>query len=267
MNIGVEEEFKGIVDLFCMKVIYWNEEDQGMIYELGEILDDLVEICNYLCEQMVELVVEVSEELMEKYLEESDLSIDDIKLGLCKQVLNNEIVFVFCGFVFKNKGVQVMLDVVIEFFFVSDEVFSIKGIIEKGEEEVWFFLDDVSFLALVFKIVMDLFVGNLIFFWVYFGVMNLGDLVYNFVRECKECVGWFLQMYVNNCEEIKEVWVGDIVVVVGLKDIMIGDILCDLKSIIVFEWMDFFDFVIFVVVELCFKVDQEKMGFVLGWLV
>ncbi|MGB3621547.1 elongation factor G [Ketobacter sp. MCCC 1A13808] len=266
MNIGAEEEFKGIVDLLRMKAIYWNEEDQGMTYELGEIPDDLVETCNHLREQMVESAAEASEELMEKYLEESDLSIDDIKLGLRKQVLNNEIVLALCGSAFKNKGVQAMLDAVIEFLPAPDEVPSIKGITEKGEEEARPSSDDAPFSALAFKIATDPFVGNLTFFRVYSGVMNSGDSVYNSVRERKERVGRLLQMHANNREEIKEVRAGDIAAAVGLKDITTGDTLCDLKSIIVLERMDFPDPVISVAVEPRSKADQEKMGLALGRL-
>lgn len=225
------------------------------------------EVVSY-CEQMVEVVVEVNEELMDKYFEEGELFIDEIKKGLCMCILVNEIVVVICGFVFKNKGVQVVLDFVVEFLLVLDEVKVICGEVdEDGIEEFCFVDDEVLFVVLVFKIVIDLFVGILMFFWVYFGKLEFGNVVFNFVKGKKECVGCMVQMYFKDCQEIKEVLVGDIVVVIGLKSVIIGDILCDENYKIIFECMEFFDLVIFVVVELKFKVDQEKMGVVLGKLV
>ena len=266
MNIGAEEDFKGVVDLLRMKAIYWNEADQGMTYELADIPADLVDTCNKLREQMVETAAEASEELMEKYLEEGELSLDDIKAGLRAQVLNNEIVLALCGSAFKNKGVQAMLDAVIEFLPAPDEVPNIKGIAESGEEQDRPSSDEAPFSALAFKIATDPFVGNLTFFRVYSGVLNSGDSVMNSVKGKKERVGRILQMHANSREEIKEVRAGDIAAAVGLKDITTGDTLCDLKSVIILERMEFPDPVISVAVEPRSKADQEKMSLALGRL-
>jgi len=266
MNIGAEDEFKGIVDLLRMKAIYWDEENQGMTYELAEIPADLLDTCSKLREQMVETAAEASEELMEKYLEEGELSLDDIKLGLRTQVLNNEIVLALCGSAFKNKGVQAMLDAVIEFLPAPNEVPNIKGIAGNGQEEERPSSDEAPFSALAFKIASDPFVGNLTFFRVYSGVLNSGDSVMNSVKDRKERVGRILQMHANSREEIKEVRAGDIAAAVGLKDITTGDTLCDLKSVIVLERMEFPDPVISVAVEPKSKADQEKMGLALGRL-
>mgnify|MGYP000619146046 CR=1 FL=1 len=266
MNIGAEEDFKGVVDLLRMKAIYWNEADQGMTYELADIPADLVDTCNKLREQMVETAAEASEELMEKYLEEGELSLDDIKAGLRAQVLNNEIVLALCGSAFKNKGVQAMLDAVIEFLPAPDEVPNIKGVTESGEEQDRPSSDEAPFSALAFKIATDPFVGNLTFFRVYSGVLNSGDSVMNSVKGKKERVGRILQMHANSREEIKEVLAGDIAACVGLKDITTGDTLCDLNNIIVLERMEFPDPVISVAVEPKSKADQEKMGLALGRL-
>ncbi len=265
MNMGAEEGFEGIVDLLRMKAIYWNESDQGMTYDLKDIPEDLLDTCNDLREKMVETAAEASEELMEKYLEEGDLSEADIKAGLRIQVLNNEITLALCGSAFKNKGVQAMLDAVIEFLPAPDEVPNIKGVTQKGEEERPS-SDDAPFSALAFKIATDPFVGNLTFFRVYSGVLNAGEAVYNSVKERKERVGRILQMHANNREELKEVRAGDIAAAVGLKDITTGDTLCDLKNAIVLERMDFPDPVISVAVEPRSKADQEKMGLALARL-
>lgn len=267
--IGVEEYFIGVVDLVKMKVINWNDVDQGVIFEYEDILVDMVELVNEWYQNLIEFVVEVFEELMEKYLGGEELIEVEIKGVLCQCVLNNEIILVICGFVFKNKGVQVMLDVVIDYLLFLVDVFVINGILDDGKDILveCYVSDDELFFVLVFKIVIDLFVGNLIFFCVYFGVVNFGDIVLNFVKVVCECFGCIVQMYVNKCEEIKEVCVGDIVVVIGLKDVIIGDILCDLDVLIILECMEFFELVIFIVVELKIKVDQEKMGLVLGCLV
>ncbi|MAR91968.1 MAG: elongation factor G [Pseudomonadota bacterium] len=266
MNIGAEDEFKGIVDLLRMKAIYWNEDDMGMTYTMEDIPADLVDTCNELREQMVESAAEASEELMEKYLEEGDLSLDDIKSGLRQQVLANEIVLALCGSAFKNKGVQAMLDAVVEFLPAPDEVANIKGVTEDGSEEERPSSDDAPFSALAFKIATDPFVGNLTFFRVYSGVLNSGDSVMNSVKQKKERVGRILQMHANSREEIKEVRAGDIAAAVGLKDITTGDTLCDLKSVIVLERMEFPDPVISVAVEPKSKADQEKMSLALGRL-
>ncbi len=266
MNIGAEDEFKGIVDLLRMKAIYWNEDDMGMTYTMEDIPADLVDTCNDLREQMVESAAESSEELMEKYLEEGDLDLADIKAGLRQQVLANEIVLGLCGSAFKNKGVQAMLDAVVEFMPAPDEVANIRGVTDAGEEEERPSSDDAPFSALAFKIATDPFVGNLTFFRVYSGVLNSGDSVMNSVKGKKERVGRILQMHSNSREEIKEVRAGDIAAAVGLKDVTTGDTLCDMKSVIVLERMEFPDPVISVAVEPKSKADQEKMSLALGRL-
>ncbi|KZY34735.1 elongation factor G [Alcanivorax sp. HI0083] len=266
-NIGTEDNFKGVVDLIRMKAIYWNEDDMGMTYEEKDIPDDIKARCDELREQMTEAAAEGSEELMEKYLEEGDLSNDDIKAGLRKQVLANEIVLGLCGSAFKNKGVQALLDAVIEFLPAPDEVKAIQGVLPDGETvEARKSSDDEPFSALAFKIATDPFVGSLTFIRVYSGVLNSGDSVMNSVREKKERVGRLLQMHANSREEIKEVLAGDIAACVGMKDVTTGDTLCDMKSPIVLERMEFPDPVISVAVEPKSKADQEKMGLALGRL-
>jgi elongation factor G len=266
-NIGAEDNFKGVVDLIRMKAIFWNEEDMGMTYEEKDIPDDIKDRCDELREQMTEAAAEGSEELMEKYLEEGDLSNDDIKAGLRQQVLANEIVLGLCGSAFKNKGVQALLDAVIEFLPAPDEVKAIQGVLPDGETvEARKSSDDEPFSALAFKIATDPFVGSLTFIRVYSGVLNSGDSVINSVREKKERVGRLLQMHANSREEIKEVLAGDIAACVGMKDVTTGDTLCDMKHPIVLERMEFPDPVISVAVEPKSKADQEKMGLALGRL-
>lgn len=267
--IGVEDNFKGVVDLLKMKVIYWDEVLQGMKFEYSDILVELQGLVEEVCQFMVEIVVEVSEELMEKYLGGEELVEVEIINVLCICILVIEIVLMYCGLVFKNKGVQVMLDGVIQLLLLLVDVLDVKGVdVDDDIVEMICKLDDkVLFLLLVFKIIIDLFVGVLIFFCVYLGILNGGDIVLNLVKGKKECIGCILQMYLNNCEEIKEVLVGDIVVVVGLKDIIIGDILCVVDVLIILECMMFLELVILMVVELKIKLDQEKMGLVLGCLV
>jgi elongation factor G len=266
-NIGAEDNFKGVVDLIRMKAIFWNEDDMGMTYEEKDIPDDIKDRCDELREQMTEAAAEGSEELMEKYLEEGDLSNDDIKAGLRQQVLANEIVLGLCGSAFKNKGVQALLDAVIEFLPAPDEVKAIQGVLPDGETvEARKSSDDAPFSALAFKIATDPFVGSLTFIRVYSGVLNSGDSVLNSVREKKERVGRLLQMHANSREEIKEVLAGDIAACVGMKDVTTGDTLCDLKNPIVLERMEFPEPVISVAVEPKSKADQEKMGLALGRL-
>ena len=266
-NIGAEDNFKGVVDLIRMKAIYWSEDDMGMTYEEKDIPDDIKARCDELREQMTEAAAEGSEELMEKYLEEGDLSNDDIKAGLRQQVLANEIVLGLCGSAFKNKGVQALLDAVIEFLPAPDEVKAIQGVLPDGETvEARKSSDDEPFSALAFKIATDPFVGSLTFIRVYSGVLNSGDSVINSVREKKERVGRLLQMHANSREEIKEVLAGDIAACVGMKDVTTGDTLCDMKHPIVLERMEFPDPVISVAVEPKSKADQEKMGLALGRL-
>ena len=266
-NIGAEDNFKGVVDLIRMKAIYWSEDDMGMTYEEKDIPDDIKARCDELREQMTEAAAEGSEELMEKYLEEGDLSNDDIKAGLRQQVLANEIVLGLCGSAFKNKGVQALLDAVIEFLPAPDEVKAIQGVLPDGETvEARKSSDDEPFSALAFKIATDPFVGSLTFIRVYSGVLNSGDSVINSVREKKERVGRLLQMHANSREEIKEVLAGDIAACVGMKDVTTGDTLCDMKHPIVLERMEFPDPVIEIAVEPKSKADQEKMGLALARL-
>jgi elongation factor G len=266
-NIGAEDEFKGVVDLIRMKAIFWNEDDMGATYEEKDIPDDIKGRCDELREQMAEAAAEGSEELMEKYLDNGELTNDEIKAGLRQQVLANEIVLGLCGSAFKNKGVQALLDAVIEFLPAPDEVKAIQGVLADGETvESRKSADEEPFSALAFKIATDPFVGSLTFIRVYSGILNSGDSVLNSVREKKERVGRLLQMHANSREEIKQVLAGDIAACVGLKDITTGDTLCDLNKPIVLERMEFPDPVISVAVEPKSKADQEKMGLALGRL-
>ncbi|MBF5058227.1 elongation factor (EF) [Alcanivorax sp. 521-1] len=267
LNIGAEDNFKGVVDLIRMQAIYWNENDMGMTYEQTDIPEELKARCEELREQMVESAAESSEELMEKYLENGELTNEEIKAGLRQQVLANEIVLALCGSAFKNKGVQAMLDAVVEYLPAPDEVKAIQGVLDDGETvEARQSSDDEPFSALAFKIATDPFVGSLTFIRVYSGVLNSGDSVLNSVKQKKERVGRLLQMHANSREEIKEVRAGDIAACVGLKDVTTGDTLCDLNKVIVLERMEFPDPVISVAVEPKSKADQEKMGLALGRL-
>ncbi len=267
LNIGAEDNFKGVVDLIRMQAIYGNENDMGMTYEQTDIPEELKARCEELREQMVESAAESSEELMEKYLENGELTNEEIKAGLRQQVLANEIVLALCGSAFKNKGVQAMLDAVVEYLPAPDEVKAIQGVLDDGETvEARQSSDDEPFSALAFKIATDPFVGSLTFIRVYSGVLNSGDSVLNSVKQKKERVGRLLQMHANSREEIKEVRAGDIAACVGLKDVTTGDTLCDLNKVIVLERMEFPDPVISVAVEPKSKADQEKMGLALGRL-
>ena len=268
MNIGAEEEFKGVVDLIRMKAIMWSEADMGMTYDLADIPADIQDTCEQLREEMVEAAAEASEELMEKYLEEGELTTEEIKAGLRTRVLNNEIVLALCGSAFKNKGVQAMLDAVVEFLPAPNQVKAITGILDDKDESEGTreSKDDAPFSALAFKIATDPFVGSLTFFRVYSGVLNSGDAVYNPVKGKRERVGRILQMHANSREEIKEVLAGDIAAAVGLKDVTTGDTLCDKDNIITLERMEFPEPVISVAVEPKSKPDQEKMGLALGRL-
>lgn len=267
MNIGKEDEFKGVVDLLRMKSIMWNEADMGTTYELQDIPADLQQTCQDMREQMVAAAAESSDELMEKYLEEGDLSIDEIKQGLRARVLANEIVLALCGSAFKNKGVQAMLDAVVDYLPAPNQVAAITGVKEDGEtEDSRQSSDDEPFAALAFKIATDPFVGSLTFFRVYSGVLNSGDSVYNPVKSKRERIGRLLQMHANSREEIKEVLAGDIAAAVGLKDVTTGDTLCDRDHIITLERMDFPEPVISVAVEPKSKADQEKMSLALSRL-
>jgi elongation factor G len=266
--IGAEDEFKGVVDLIRMKAIMWNEADQGMTYELEDIPADLQDKADELREAMIEAAAESSEELMEKYLEEGELSEDEIKQGLRAGTLANEIVLMQAGSAFKNKGVQAVLDAVIEYLPSPVEVKAIEGTLDDKDETVATREadDDAPFAALAFKIATDPFVGTLTFVRVYSGILNSGDSVYNSVKEKKERIGRMVQMHANSREEIKEVRAGDIAAMIGLKDVTTGDTLCDLNNKIVLERMEFPDPVISVAVEPKSKADQEKMGIALGKL-
>jgi elongation factor G len=266
--IGAEDNFEGVVDLMRMKAIYWNEADMGVTYEEREIPEDLQDLCAEYREKMVESAAEASEELMEKYLEQGDLEIDDIRAGIRQQTLANEIVPALCGSAFKNKGVQAMLDAIIEYMPSPEDVPAIKGHLDdKDETEAERHpSDDEPFASLAFKIATDPFVGTLTFFRVYSGVLKSGDTVYNPVKGKKERVGRIVQMHSNSREEIKEVLAGDIAAAVGLKDVTTGETLCDPENVIILERMDFPEPVISVAVEPRTKSDQEKMGIALSKL-
>ena len=268
INIGAEDEFKGVVDLIKMKAIMWNEDDQGMTFTYEEIPADLVDTANDYREQLVEAAAEASEELMDKYLEEGELTEEEIKGALRQRTLDNEIVLVSCGSAFKNKGVQAVLDAVIEYMPSPTEVKAIEGILDDKNETTATreASDDAPFSALAFKIATDPFVGTLTFMRVYSGVLNSGDSVYNPVKSKKERVGRMVQMHSNNREEIKEVRAGDIAAAIGLKDVTTGDTLCDFNNKITLERMEFPEPVISVAVEPRSKADQEKMGIALGKL-
>jgi elongation factor G len=265
--VGAEEGFKGVVDLIKMKSIVWSEENMGVSFEYADIPEDLADTCNQWREHMLEAVAEASEELMDKYLEEGDLSEEEVLNGLRQRTLDLEIVPVTCGSAFKNKGVQAVLDKVIELMPAPTEVPAIKGLLDDGETEATrASSDDEPFAALAFKIATDPFVGTLTFFRSYSGVLNSGDSVLNSVKGKKERIGRILQMHANSREEIKEVRAGDIAAAVGLKDVTTGDTLCDLNNPIILERMEFPEPVISVAVEPKTKSDQEKMGIALSKL-
>ncbi|TCK06001.1 elongation factor G [Marinobacterium mangrovicola] len=268
LPIGAEDDFKGVVDLVVMKAIWWNEDDMGMTYELGDIPAELQAKAEEYREHMVEAAAEANEELMEKYLEEGDLSVEEIKAGLRARTLANEVVLMLAGSAFKNKGVQAVLDAVVEYLPSPVEVKAIEGTLDDAAETVATREADDSapFSSLAFKIATDPFVGTLTFIRVYSGVLNSGDSVYNSVKQKKERVGRMVQMHANSREEIKEVLAGDIAALIGLKDVTTGDTLCDLDNKIVLERMEFPDPVISVAVEPKSKADQEKMGIALGKL-
>jgi elongation factor G len=262
LPIGAEEEFAGVVDLLKMKAIIWDESSRGMEFQEKEIPSYMLEECHEWRELMMEAAAEGDEEIMDRYLEEGELSEKDVRKGLRLRTLRNEIVPAMCGSAFKNKGVQALLDSVIEFLPSPIDVPAIEGILEEkgGAEGVRNANDEEPFAALAFKIATDPFVGTLTFFRVYSGVLKSGDAVYNPVKNKRERVGRILQMHANSREEIKEVHAGDIAAAVGLKDITTGDTLCDLKEKITLERMDFPDPVISVAVEPRTTGDQEKMG-------
>ena len=267
MTIGSEENFKGVVDLIKMKAVLWNEADQGMTFQYAEIPAEMADQCQEMREFMVEAAAEANEELMNKYLEGEALSETEIKAGLRARTLANEIVPVLGGSAFKNKGVQAVLDAVVEYLPAPTEVKAIEGVLDDGETvAVRKADDDEPFSALAFKIATDPFVGTLTFFRVYSGTLNSGDTVLNPVKSKKERIGRMVQMHANNREEIKQVLAGDIAAAIGLKDVTTGDTLCDLNNIITLERMEFPEPVISVAVEPKSKADQEKMGIALGKL-
>ena len=266
-NIGAEDDFKGVIDLIKMKTITWNEADKGSTFEYTDIPEELNSKCQSLREELVEAAAEANEDLMEKYLETSDLSEEEIKKGLRERVLSNEITLELCGSAFKNKGVQAVLDAVIEFLPAPDEVKAIEGINPKTEESASrSSSDEEPFSALAFKIATDPFVGNLTFVRVYSGVLSQGDGVINTVKDDKERIGRMVQMHSNNREEIKEVRAGDIAACIGLKNVTTGDTLSDEKNLVVLERMEFPEPVISLAVEPKSKPDQEKMSIALGKL-
>jgi elongation factor G len=268
LAIGAEDEFKGVIDLVLMKAIMWNEEDQGMTYELEDIPADMQDQADEFHEQLVETAAEADDDLMEKYLEEGGLSVEEVKVGLRKRTLANEIVLVHAGSAFKNKGVQAVLDSVIEYMPSPIEVKAIEGTLDdgKGTLATRAANDSAPFAALAFKIATDPFVGTLTFMRVYSGVLKSGDHVFNSVKEKRERVGRMVQMHANDREEIKEVCAGDIAAAIGLKDVTTGDTLCSVDNKIVLERMEFPEPVISVAVEPRSVADQEKMGVALGKL-
>jgi elongation factor G len=267
MTIGAEDEFKGVVDLVKMKAILWNEADQGMTFDYGDIPAELQDTCDEMREHMVEAAAEAKEEYMEKYLEEGELTEEEIIDGIRTRTLANEIIPVFGGSAFKNKGVQAVLDAVIQYMPSPVEVKAIEGTLEDGETvEAREADDNAPFSALAFKIATDPFVGTLTFFRCYSGKLESGTAVYNSVKMKKERVGRMVQMHSNDRQEIKEVLAGDIAAAIGLKDVTTGDTLCDADNKIVLERMEFPEPVISVAVEPKSKADQEKMSIALGKL-
>jgi len=263
LPIGAEENFEGIIDLVRMKAVYWDESSMGTTYEMREIPENMLAEAETWREKMIEAAAEADEELLEKFLDDHELSEEDIRRGLRLRTIAGEIVVAMCGSAFKNKGVQAMLDAVIDYMPSPVDVPAIKGILEDGSEGERAADDDEPFAALAFKIATDPFVGNLTFFRVYSGVLNSGDTIYNPIKGKRERIGRILQMHANDRKEIKEVRAGDIAAAVGLKDVTTGDTLVDPKNIIMLERMEFPDPVIAVAVEPKTKIDQEKMGIAL----
>lgn len=266
LPIGAEDSFLGVIDLVKMKAIEWDDATRGTKFEYVDIPANMQEECEKYHNDLVEAAAEASEELMDKYLEEGNLTEAEIKQGLRSRTINNEIVPVFCGSAFKNKGVQAVLDGVIDYLPSPLDVPAIKGVDEDGEVDSRATSYDEPFSALAFKIATDPFVGTLTYFRVYSGVLKSGDTVYNPVKGKKERVGRILQMHANSREELKEVRAGDIAAAVGLKTVTTGDTLCDTNKVITLERMDFPDPVIEVAVEPKTKADQEKMSIALGKL-
>jgi elongation factor G len=267
LPIGAEDGFQGVVDLIKMKAIFWDDGNMGMTFTEKEIPLDMLELCKKWREHMIEASAEANEDLLDKYLETGCLSNEEIRLGIRTLTIANQVVPAFCGSAFKNKGVQAMLDGVIEYLPSPVDVDAIKGHLE---DDITMAVrpanDDAPFSALAFKIATDPFVGTLTFFRVYSGVLNSGDVIYNPVKMKKERIGRLVQLHANSREEIKEVYAGDIAAAIGLKDVTTGDTLCDLNEVILLERMDFPDPVISVAVEPKTKADQEKMALALSKL-
>ena len=268
MPIGAEDNFEGVIDLVCMKAIYWDDSSKGMKFELRDIPENLQAQANEWHEKLVEIAAEANEALMDKYLENGDLDIDEIKQAIRQRMIANEIIPMLCGSAFKNKGVQTLLDAVIEYCPSPVDVPPIEGILDDANETkaVRKSDDNEPFAALAFKIATDPFVGTLTYFRVYSGVLRSGDTLYNPVKSKRERIGRILQMHSNSREEIKEVRAGDIAAAIGLKQTTTGDTLCSLNNVITLERMEFPEPVIFVAVEPKTKADQEKMGIALGKL-
>ena len=267
LPIGAEDGFEGVVDLIKMKAIYWDEANMGMTFREDEVPSHMVGLCEKWREYLVEASAEANEDLLEKYLEDGCLSSEEIRFGIRSRAIANQIVPAFCGSAFKNKGVQAVLDAIIEYLPAPVDIEAVKGHLEDDVIEVVRpAADDAPFSALAFKIATDPFVGMLAFFRVYSGVLNSGDSIYNPVKKKKERIGRIVQMHANSREEVKEVYAGDIAAAIGLKDVTTGDTLCDLKDVIVLERMEFPDPVISVAVEPKTKADQEKMVVALGRL-
>ena len=266
LPIGAEETYKGVVDLIKMKAIFWDEENKGMTFKYEEVPAGMKAQCDEMRAHIIEAAADVSESLMEKYLDGQAFTEDEIKSALRKRTVNNEIVPVFCGSAFKNKGVQAVLDAVIDYLPSPLDIPAIKGLDEDGQESFRHTSYDEPFSALAFKIATDPFVGTLTYFRTYSGVLKCGDTIYNSVKGKKERIGRLLQMHANSREEIKEVRAGDIAAAVGLKTVTTGDTLCSLNDTIILERMDFPDPVIAVAVEPRTKADQEKMSLALGKL-
>ncbi|MCP4957251.1 MAG: elongation factor G [Photobacterium aquimaris] len=267
LNIGSEEQFKGVIDLIKMKTINWSEEDQGTTFTYEDIPADMMELAEEWRQNLVEAAAEASEELMDKYLEGEELSEAEIKAGLRQRTLANEIVLATCGSAFKNKGVQAVLDAVVEYLPSPTEVKAIRGVDMKGNEVLRHADDNEPFSALAFKIASDPFVGTLTFMRVYSGKINSGDVVFNTIKEKRERLGRIVQMHANKRDEIKEVCAGDIAAAIGLKTVTTGDTLCDQDHKVILERMEFPEPVIQIAVEPRSQADQEKMSIALGKLV
>ena len=266
LPIGAEEDFKGVIDLVIMKAIYWSEEDRGLTFKLEDIPAEMQDECEEAHEFILESAAEANEDLMHHYLEQETLTEDQIYEGIRLRTVASEIFPMFCGSAFKNKGVQAVLDAVIRYLPSPLDVPAVKGLDEHGDEITREADFKAPFSALAFKIATDPFVGTLVYFRVYSGVLKSGDTIYNSTQQKRERIGRLLQMHSNSREEIKEVHAGDIAAAVGLKNITTGETLCSMKDVVILEKMDFPDPVISVSVEPNSKPDQEKMGIALGKL-